>query len=471
MNTFCKAEVPSDNLFRIPVETMPNSISPYTCSDYIEYIVCRATCMSLCYYDNDAKTYVPRNRKVKVSDDALVYDFYLDEDLYWNNGELITAYDFVRGVYKVYESSKTCPITNILYCVSNWAELMSGEVGFDEIGIKAYDDIRLHIELEYPVPYLYELLSTVYMVPFKKDCTNDFPLCSGPYYLDQIIEEQKIILKRNISFHSEVQKDTQKVDMIILEKCCDMFLGINKYEKGYFHMTCSTQFPFEIISKYLYYEDFHIEKDIGLKFLLQTTDTSIGKQLKEELRNSINTDIISNELYNGITPWKNFFGKENEENSKQFSDWNNRNIELIYSDYYPNEFIALKLKEQWEDKLNINILLIKLTLQELVARINNSDFDLALDICMFPMTHPMAMGMNFLGLLPDDEADKILSCYEDFLDGRELDIQKTEYIFSKNLPIIPLFTLKSYYFLNPYAKNFHFSGNGNLSFEGLAFSQ
>lgn len=239
-------------------------------------------------------------------------------------------------------------------------------------------------------------------------------------------------------------------------------------------MTCNTQFPFDFIEEYMHFGDFHAIEDIGLKYILHTSECIIDKSLRFDLRNSIDKNKIAAELYHGVIPLDSFFPTKHVVNNESVNkeptnDWGGKELEMIYSEYYPNEIICLKLKEQWERNLNIKLLLKKLTLFELVDRINRGDFVLALDICMLPLSHPMAVGMFFGGWLPEYAKESMLNYFNDFLEGGKLEIQNIDSLCKEHISLLPLFTLRSFYLLNPAVKDLVFMTDGSVSFSGIHF--
>lgn len=94
-----------------------------------------------------------------VSDDGLVYTFYIRDDAHWSNGDPLTANDFVVGLRRSISPVTGSPYAQTLALVENAREVLAGDVPPEALGVRALDEQRLQITLEAPAPYLLGLLS------------------------------------------------------------------------------------------------------------------------------------------------------------------------------------------------------------------------------------------------------------------------------------------------------------------------
>jgi oligopeptide transport system substrate-binding protein len=146
----------------------------------------------------------------EVSDDNLVYTFYLKEDVYFHDGRQVKAEDFK------YSWERACnPSTE-----SQTASLYLGDIlGADDVlagetdsisGVKVVDAYTLQVTLEKPVTYFLEKLS--YPVAFVVDGDNvsegdsrwKNPDGTGAFELWSWDAGSELVLKRNDSYYGDV---------------------------------------------------------------------------------------------------------------------------------------------------------------------------------------------------------------------------------------------------------------------------
>ncbi|RKW29497.1 MAG: peptide ABC transporter substrate-binding protein, partial [Granulicatella sp.] len=90
-----------------------------------------------------------------VSADGLVYTFKL-RDAKWSDGTPVTAGDFVY-TYRKLVNPKEGHVAQSADVFKNAKKIRTGELGVEELGVKAIDDKTLEITLENPAPYLPKL--------------------------------------------------------------------------------------------------------------------------------------------------------------------------------------------------------------------------------------------------------------------------------------------------------------------------
>ena len=81
-----------------------------------------------------------------VSEDGLVYTFTIRDEANWSNGEPVTAADFVYSWRKLVDPASAASYSYMMDgVIANATEIMAGEVGPEELGVKAIDEKRLEI--------------------------------------------------------------------------------------------------------------------------------------------------------------------------------------------------------------------------------------------------------------------------------------------------------------------------------------
>ena len=95
----------------------------------------------------------------EISDDGLVYRFYLHPDGRWSNGDPVTAGDFVFGLRRAVDPNTLSVYSSILYPIQNAEAINRGELDPSQLGVTALDDLTLEIRLTAPTPYFLGLLT------------------------------------------------------------------------------------------------------------------------------------------------------------------------------------------------------------------------------------------------------------------------------------------------------------------------
>lgn len=129
----------------------------------------------------------------EVSEDGLTYTFTLREDAKWENGDPVTAHDFVFAWQRGVAPETAAGNAYLLYSVKNAQAINEGSLPVEELGIKALSDTELEVQLDNPVPYFLNLLVSAIYYPqneafvtaqgedFGKN--SDHILANGPFTL------------------------------------------------------------------------------------------------------------------------------------------------------------------------------------------------------------------------------------------------------------------------------------------------
>ncbi|MCB1119730.1 MAG: hypothetical protein KDK65_07205, partial [Chlamydiia bacterium] len=144
-----------------------------------------------------------------VSSDGKQYTFHLREST-WNNGDPVTAEDFVHAWKSVLEPSSETPFSFILYPIKNAKKIKQGESPVDSLGVQSPDPYILIVDLEYPCPHFlhYLCLNIAFPIHHKQD--KNFPdwshqtqkayFCNGPFKMDKLIWDQHLHLIKNHNY-------------------------------------------------------------------------------------------------------------------------------------------------------------------------------------------------------------------------------------------------------------------------------
>jgi ABC-type oligopeptide transport system substrate-binding subunit len=177
----------------------------------------------------------------EVSENGLIYDFFLREDAAWSNGDPVTAADFVYAFRRVVSPGSTAAYSFLLDPLLNHAAVLSGDLPPEELGIRAVDASHLRMELATPTPYFPAILGMPIAFPVHPAASGpaDFPdpahfVGNGPFVLEEWRLGEKIRLKKNPRFRDAASVEVETVDYLPIT---NPMTELNMYRAGELDIT------------------------------------------------------------------------------------------------------------------------------------------------------------------------------------------------------------------------------------------
>ena len=145
----------------------PDTLDPHLATGAWEGNIINDLFIGLYTKDINGKPIGGSSIEYSKTEDGLKYTFILRENHFWSDGIKVTANDYVSGFRRVLNPKTASQYASLLYMIKNAQEINNGTKPIETLGVRALDDYKLEIELEYPTPYLLELLShyTTYPIP------------------------------------------------------------------------------------------------------------------------------------------------------------------------------------------------------------------------------------------------------------------------------------------------------------------
>ncbi len=162
---------------------------------------------------------------ISMSEDGTVYTIKLRKDAKWSDGKPVTAQDYVYSWLRVMSAEAASEYSFIMMPhIKNGEAYFKGEVGAEEVGVKALDDYTLEATLNYPLPYFKALLSFYTYMPVRKDVVEANPdtwfrnpetfICNGPFKLAEYKTGDSLKLVKNEEYYGAADV---KIDWIQAE--------------------------------------------------------------------------------------------------------------------------------------------------------------------------------------------------------------------------------------------------------------
>jgi oligopeptide transport system substrate-binding protein len=180
----------------------------------------------------------------EVSENGMLYTFYLQEKGRWSDGTKVTANDFVYAIRRALSPETASDYAFILWPIKNAEVFSKGQLKDPEkLGIKALDDKTLQIRLASPIPYFLGLLAhhMAYPVPHKAIKTHGNAwtrpgklISNGPYQLQEWVPQSHITLVKN-SHYREASK--LPLDSVVYYPTEDINAALKRFRAGELDVT------------------------------------------------------------------------------------------------------------------------------------------------------------------------------------------------------------------------------------------
>lgn len=283
----------------------PGSLDPHKVSGDWENRVVGDYLEGLVTEDAAAKPIPGQAESWEISEDGLVYTFHLRDDIFWTDGEPVTAEDFEYAFQRLMDPATASEYAYLQYPIKNAQAINSGEItDFSQLGVKAIDDKTLEITLENPTPFFLDALMhyTAYPVPKHLveelgDAWTDVEniVANGPYKIVEWIPGSYVRSEKNADYYDAENVQIDEVYYYVLE---DQAAALNRYRAGEFDIL--TDFPAD---QYAWMQEnlpgqAHVEPFLGIYYyvLNQESEPLNDVRIREALSISVLRDVIGPEV-------------------------------------------------------------------------------------------------------------------------------------------------------------------------------
>ncbi len=146
----------------------------------------------------------------EVSDDLCVYTFTLRDDIFWSDGQAVTANDFVYSWRRLVDPATASDYGYFLdNIVVNAAAIQAGEKDKSELGVEAVDEKTFKVTLEAPCAYFLEMCAFASLVPLREDVVEGNDnwtdpaniVVNGPYKVVEWVHDSYIRMEPNEKYY------------------------------------------------------------------------------------------------------------------------------------------------------------------------------------------------------------------------------------------------------------------------------
>ncbi len=178
-----------------------------------------------------------------ISRDGKTYTFYLRREARWSNGDPVIADDFVYGLRRSASPATASSSAQGLLPIANAAEVLSGELPTDQLGVTAINDYILQIDLKGPTPYFLRILNLASTYPVHRPSLDEHGsafsrpgnlVSNGAYVLKDWKLRSRIELTRNEYYWDA---DNVVLDKIFYYPFADQSAASKQFRAGELHWT------------------------------------------------------------------------------------------------------------------------------------------------------------------------------------------------------------------------------------------
>ncbi|MBR6477482.1 MAG: hypothetical protein IKS85_03445, partial [Lachnospiraceae bacterium] len=155
------------------------------------------------------------------NEDYTKWTFHLRESG-WNNGEPVTADDWVYAIGAMLDGTAQLSFADFLYEIKNAREIYTGQKDVSELGVIAEDEKTLTFELAYPVTYFPYLITHPMHFGYDREFTEkvgvdnigteaEYSLSNGPFYVESWKHNDLLVFKKNPYYWN---KDNIAIDQV-----------------------------------------------------------------------------------------------------------------------------------------------------------------------------------------------------------------------------------------------------------------
>ncbi|MDP1836458.1 MAG: peptide ABC transporter substrate-binding protein [Chlamydiales bacterium] len=179
-------------ILRVGVEHALVSLDPRVGGDFYSSETLRLLFEGLTRFDHEGNVELGAAERIDISEDKKCYTFKLRET-HWNDGAPVSAHDFEYSWKKILSLDFKTTFAYLFDPIKYAKEAKEGKVDVDCIGICALDERTLKVELAHPTPYFLELTAQPLYYPVRRSIDQKYPQwpyqvgtsypCNGPFQL------------------------------------------------------------------------------------------------------------------------------------------------------------------------------------------------------------------------------------------------------------------------------------------------
>lgn len=442
--------------------------------------------------------------------DNQTYIFHLRKDARWSNGDPVTAKDFVYSWQRLVDPRSLSPFAWFaqLAGIQNAAQIISGTLPADKLGVSAPDDYTLKVRLDKPVPYFVSLTANFSLFPVNKTVVEKFGnnwtkvgniVGNGAFKLQQRVVNEKLVLTPNEHYWDHARTVLTQVTFVPINQESN---ASKRYLAGDIDITES--FPKNMYQKLL--KDIpgqvYTPNQLGTYYYAFNTQSAPTNdvRVRQALSYAIDRKIIAEKVLGtgekpayhftpdvtaGFKPEQSLLQQQSQAEldaqakallqAAGYGPNTPLKLTLLYNTSESHQKIAIAVASMWKKKLGVEVKLQNQEWKTYIDSRNTGNFD----VVRASWVGDYNEASTFLSLLTsshsgniarfkDARYDKLLAQAGHNADPLTLtaDYNKMEQIIAEQAPIAPIYQYTNGRLIKPWVKGYPVSNP-----EDVAYSQ
>ncbi|MBS0628021.1 MAG: peptide ABC transporter substrate-binding protein [Verrucomicrobia bacterium] len=491
-----KSEVNSSKktMVRINIGDDPKSLDPRKSRSVAEKNIMCMLFDGLTRLGKEGKNELALAKEVEISEDKLRYTFTLKE-AYWSNGDPVVAQDFLYAWKTALSPSFISENAYQLFCIKNAKEIKEGKRSESDLGAYAIGEKVLQIDLEYPVPYFFEYLSSPIFFPVhaKIDATPSICISCGPFILKEWRHNNFIEVLKNERYFDAENVRLSSIYMTMVEQETEIQMFESK-ELDWAGSPIST-LSLDCIKGLKEKKILQSSPMSGTRFFRMNIESELLRNvnIRKALNLAVNRKDIVDHIMQGdqrialqffpdssqkyfqdadIEKAKIFWQKGLEELNITLEKF--PKISLLCASSHQNLLIAQAVQQDWKKTFGIDVGIEANEMKVYFSRVGNLDYQIALGSWVADYADPESFlevfkykkdPVNNTGWENENYISVLNSAKKLTGNERKEKLLHCESILMQDLPIIPLYHLNNLYLKNPDLKDVFISSIGSLDFK------
>jgi oligopeptide transport system substrate-binding protein len=270
-----------------------------------------------------------------MSADAKTYTFHLRHDAKWSNGQSVTAQDFEYAIKRGMDPKTASPQSYLLYMVQNAADVNTGKMPVDKLGVKAIDPYTLQITLNAATPYFLQVVANPIAYPIYKPSIEQYGhlftqpghlVSDGAYKLKEWVVNDHIALVRNDQYWNNAETS---IDTVNYFPIAESNSELQMYESGQLDYTNTVPSDSFQALKQKYSSELHVSPWAATLYYTFNVEKPPfnNVKLRQALSMALDRDAIANSVIpTGVIPQyslvpKGIQGIDTESTNPDWTHW------------------------------------------------------------------------------------------------------------------------------------------------------
>jgi len=207
----CSGEkIDNGQVFRMPISNEPPTLDWSLATDSVSFDILTNIMEGLTQYDSNMEPIPAIAKRWVISKNGKIITYYLRDDVFWTDGESVTAHDFEYSWKRLLNPATAAQYAYFLFDVENAQEFNSGKISDpSKVGVSAKTDHILEVRLKKPVVYFPSITTFMVTFPQRKDIVEKFGdhwtdpkniVTNGPFKLSAWEHEYNLFLPQTKTF-------------------------------------------------------------------------------------------------------------------------------------------------------------------------------------------------------------------------------------------------------------------------------